>query len=115
MSTSSKYSSNKLKEVIENGTKHFITKSFVTAIFDYDHYSSEYHLYWHNENKSVFEDMNCYKQMSFKLLNNREKKYFKSIQEEYNKVVENQYGSVWENKKLGFDKTLVLIKQLSLF
>lgn len=112
MSTSSKYSSNKLKEVIKNGTQHFIAKSFITAAFDYDHYITEYHLYWYNSNKGKFEDMHRYQQMSFKELNNKEKKYFKSIEDQYNKVVDNRHGTIWENKKLGFNKTLVHINQL---
>jgi hypothetical protein len=53
--------------------------------------------------------------MSFKQLNRKEIKYFKSILDEYNKVVDNKYGCIWENKKLGFNKTLVQIHQLSLF
>lgn len=112
MSTSSKYSSNKLKQVIENGTQHFVAKSFITAVFDYDQYITEYHLYWYNSNKGVFEDMQCYQQMSFKQLNTKEQKYFKSIEDQYNKVLDNKYGVVWENKKLGFNKTLVQINQL---
>lgn len=112
MSTSSKYSSNKLKQVIDNGTQHFVSKSFITAAFDYDHYITEYHLYWYNENKGVFEDMHRYQQMSFKQLNSKEKKYFKLIQDDYSKTIDNKYGCVWENKKLGFNKTLVHIKQL---
>jgi hypothetical protein len=50
--------------------------------------------------------------MSFKQLNNKEKKYFKSIENQYDKVIDNRYGIIWENKKLGFNKTLVHINQL---
>ncbi len=112
MSTSSKYSSNKLKQVIENNTQHFIIRSYVSAAFEYDRKVYEYHLYWYNANKGKFEDMHCYQCMSFKQLNRKEIKYFKSILDEYNKVVDNKYGCIWENKKLGFNKTLVHINQL---
>lgn len=114
MSTSSKYSSNKLREVIENNTQHFIARSYVSTAFEYDRKVYEYHLYWYNENKGIFEDMHCYQCMSFKLLNNREKKYFKSIIDQYEKASDNKHGCIWENKKLGFNKTLVRINQLKL-
>ena len=52
--------------------------------------------------------------MSFKELNKREKKHFMSILDDYKKSLENNHGCVWENKKLGFNKTLVLVKQLNL-
>jgi hypothetical protein len=115
MSTSSTYSSNKLRQVIENGTQHFIAKSFITTAFECDIKVPEYHLYWINLNKSTFEDMQCYQRMSFKLMNKKELKYFKSKINDYEVKKDNRYGVVWENKKLGFDKTLVLINQLSLF
>ncbi len=115
MSTSSKYSSNKLKQVIENNTQHFITRSYISTAFEYDHRVYEYHLYWYNSNKGKFEEMHCYQCMSVKQLKTKEIKYFKSILDDYNKVVDNKHGCVWENKKLGFNKTLVQIHQLSLF
>jgi hypothetical protein len=115
MSTSSSYSSNKLKQVIENGTQHFIAKSFITTAFEFERKVPEYHLYWINLNKSVFEDMQCYQCMSFKLMNRKELKYFKSVIDQYETKKDSKNGVIWENKKLGFDKTLVLIKQLSLF
>jgi len=114
MSTTSSYSKNKLKEVIKNGTQHFITKSYIKAAFDYDRHITEYHLYWVNTNKGVFEDCNKYHCMSFKEMNKREKKHFMSILDDYKKSLENNHGCVWENKKLGFNKTLVLVKQLNL-
>jgi len=115
MSTSSKYSSNKLKQVIDNGTQHFIAKSFITTSFEFDRKVPEYHLYWINMNKDVFEDMHCYQKMSFKLLNKKELNYFKSIIDQYEVKKDTKHGVIWENKKLGFNKTLVLINQLSLF
>jgi hypothetical protein len=48
-------------------------------------------------------------------MNKKELKYFKSKINDYEVKKDNRYGVVWENKKLGFDKTLVLINQLSLF
>ena len=115
MSTSSKYSSNKLKQVISNNTQHFIAKSYITTIFEYERKVAEYHLYWINKNKGVFEDMPRYQCMSFKLMNRKEIAFFQSILNEYNVEIENQHGKIWENKKLGFNKTLVRINQLSLF
>lgn len=115
MSTTSSYSKNKLKEVIEDGTQHFITKSYVKAAFDYDRHITEYHMYWINKNKGVFLDRPQYHCMSFKELNKREKKLFMSIINEYKLAIDNKHGCIWENKKLGFNKNLVIIDQLNFF
>jgi hypothetical protein len=108
MSTSSAYSSNKLKQVLENKTQHFILKSFVYPAFEHQRKKSEYHLYWINMNKGVFEEYPKYKNMSCKMLNKKEMKLFMSVLDQYNHAVNNKYGIVWENKKLGLDKDLVL-------
>jgi hypothetical protein len=108
MSTSSAYSSNKLKQVLENKTQHFILKSFVYPAFEHERKKSEYHLYWINMNKGVFEEYPKYKNMSCKMLNKKEMKLFMSVLDQYNYAVNNKYGIVWENKKLGLDKDLVL-------
>jgi hypothetical protein len=47
-------------------------------------------------------------------MNKKERKYFKSILDEYKEVINNRDGIIWENKKLGFDKTLVVYNQLRL-
>lgn len=114
MSTKSSYSSNKLKQVLENGTQHFIAKSYVSTKFDYDRRMPEYFLYWVNLNKGTFESDPNYHRMSCKLMSPKEKKYFKSILNEYKEAVNNRHGVIWENKKLGFDKTLVIVSQLKL-
>jgi hypothetical protein len=107
MSTSSAYSSNKLKQVLENKTQHFILKSFVYPAFEHERKKSEYHLYWINMNKGVFEEYPKYKNMSCKMLNKKEMKLFLSVLNEYHQAVNNKYGIVWENEKLGLDKDLV--------
>lgn len=110
MSTSSAYSSNKLKQVLENKTQHFILKSFVYPAFEHQRKKSEYHLYWINMNKGVFEEYPKYKNMSCKMLNKKEMKLFLSMLNDYREAVNNNYGVVWENKKLGLNKDLVLNK-----
>ena len=110
MSTSSAYSSNKLQQILDNGTQHFIIKSYVYPAFEHHRKKAEYHLYWVNMNKLVFEDMPRYKHMSFKMLNKKEMKLFISIMDEYHTPINNNQGIVWENKKLGLDKDLVLNK-----
>jgi hypothetical protein len=57
MSTTSAYSSNKLKQVIDNKTDHFITKSYVFAAFEHERRKSEYHLYWYNAKKGIYNDL----------------------------------------------------------
>lgn len=116
MSTSSTYSSNKLNQVIKNETQHFIIKSYITTIFDYHRKKSEYHLYWYNKNAKVEVD-DLYVNMSNKLMNPKEIKFFKSIMNQYSTDIDCEDGIIWSNKKLGFDKTLVTINknQFSLF
>jgi len=47
-------------------------------------------------------------------MNKKEKKYFRSVLDEYKEVSNSRDGVIWENKKLGFDKTLVVVSQLRL-
>ena len=114
MSTSSAYSSNKLQQILDNGTQHFIIKSYIYPAFEHQRKKAEYHLYWVNMNKGVFEDMPRYRHMSFKMLNKKEMKLFISIMDQYHTPINNNKGIVWENKKLGFDKTLVKNNQIRL-
>lgn len=107
MSTSSAYSSNKLKQILENGTQHFIIKSYIYPAFEFGRKKPEYHLYWINMNKGAFEENPRYQFLSCKMMNKKEMKLFLSIQEEYNTPINNKLGIVWENKKLGLDKNLV--------
>jgi len=114
VTTSSSYSSNKLKQVIKNNTPHFILKSYISTKFEFDRRVPQYHLYWYNCKKQIFEDNHKYKSMSCKEMNKKEKFFFKSILDEYRETLNNRHGVVWENKKLGFDKTLVILNQLML-
>lgn len=47
-------------------------------------------------------------------MNKKERKYFHSVLGEYKEVSNSRDGIIWENKKLGFDKTLVIVSQLRL-
>lgn len=114
MSTSSIYSSNKLKQVLLNNTQHFIMKSFLSAKFEYDRQVSEYHLYWYNSKKGIFESDPRYKCLSNKQMNKREVAYFLSIMKDYKESQNNSDGIVWENKKLGFNKSKVKVQQLTM-
>ena len=107
MSTSSSYSSNKLRQVLTNGTQHFIIKSYVSTAFEYDRKVPEYHLYWVNLNKALLEDMEMYQRLSCKHMNKKELKYFNAIIDQYDIKVSGEDGIVWENKKLGLNKDLV--------
>lgn len=107
MSTSSSYSSNKLRQVLNNRTQHFIIKSYTSTAFEYDRKVPEYHLYWVNLNKGLLEDMPMYQRLSCKHMNKKEKSYFWSIADQYNVVICGEDGIVWENKKLGLNKDLV--------
>lgn len=107
MSTSSSYSSNKLRQVLTNGTQHFIIKSYVYTAFEYDRKVPEYHLYWINLNKGLLEDMPIFQRLSCKHMNKKEISYFNSIIDKYDAKVFGEDGTVWENKKLGLNKDLV--------
>jgi hypothetical protein len=114
MSTTSAYSSNKLKQVINNKTDHFITKSYIYASFEHDRRKSEYHLYWYNAKKGIYNDLHRYQCLSHKLLNKREMTYFLENLHLYTKEVDSEDGILWVNKEIGFDKDKVVIKQYQL-
>jgi hypothetical protein len=111
MTTSSKYSSNKIKEVIDNGTHHFILKCYVTAVFETERKKPEYYLYWHNDNKTWDDETIMYKNLSSKKLGKKELRYFLDNLNLFNEVKNNKYGSIWEHHKIGFDKNKVKIQQ----
>lgn len=114
MSTSSSYSSNKLLQVIDDKTQHFIAKSYITAIFESDRYITEYHLYWYNKNKGTFEEDDGYVKMSYKQMNKNEIRFFFSIEDNYKIVLENKHGFVYNDKSLVFDKSKVILSQFSI-
>jgi len=114
MSTSSKYSSNKLKQVIGNRTEHFIMKCYITAAFDFDRKKSEYYIYWFNRNAGVDPDFMKYKNMSNKKMSRTEVSFFKSIESSYNKVDYGEDGIIWEHKDIGFNKSLVVVSQITI-
>lgn len=114
MSTTSAYSSNKLKQIIDNKTHHFITKSYVFPAFEHERKKSEYHLYWYNAKKGIYNDLHRYQFLSHKLLNKREMRMFLNNLDSYNKEIESEDGIIWVNKNIGFDKSKVIIPQYSL-
>ena len=111
MSTTSAYSSNKLKQIIDNKTFHFIAKSFIFPAFEYNRKKSEYHLYWYNAKKGIYNDLHRYQCLSHKLLNKKEMKLFLDNQDIYNKEIDSNDGIIWVHKEIGFDKRKVLIEQ----
>lgn len=111
MSTTSAYSSNKLKQIIDNKTFHFIAKSFIFPAFEYNRKKSEYHLYWYNAKKGIYNDLHRYQCLSHKLLNKKEMRLFLDNQNVYNKEVDSDDGIIWVHKEIGFDKRKVLIEQ----
>lgn len=110
MSTSSTYSSNKLKQVLNNKTQHFIIKSYITSSFEYDRKKDEYHLYWYNRNSGVDIEFLRYKNMSNKKMNKKELKLFFSTISQYKESINDENGCVWEHIELGFDKSLVKLE-----
>lgn len=113
MSTSSKYSKNKLKEVISDGTYHIVIKSYIRAAFEFDRQKSEYHLYWHNENAGIDPESMRYKCISNKKMGKKEIKYFSSIIKDYRAEIDSFDGTVWVHKQIGFDKSKVVDTQMS--
>jgi Leu/Phe-tRNA-protein transferase len=115
VSTSSKYSPNKLKQVINDGTQHFILKCYISAAFDYDRKKSEYYLYWYNRNAGIDLDTLRYRCLSNKKMGKNEIKYFSSIINDYRAEVDSEDGTVWVNKSIGFNKSNVIITQMILW
>lgn len=114
MSTTSAYSSNKLQQIIDNKTYHFITKSYVFPAFEYNRKKSEYHLYWYNAKKGIYNDLHRYQFLSHKLLNKKEMRLFLDMQEKYTKEINSEDGILWVHKEIGFDKNKVIIDQYKL-
>lgn len=114
MSTSSVYSSNKLRDVLKDKTQHFVIRSYMTASFEYDRRKEEMHLYWYNRNSCFDLELGKYQNMSFKKMNKKELKLFSSIIDQYIKTIDDEDGCVWEHKEIGFNKELVKTYQLSL-
>jgi len=114
MSTTSAYSSNKLKQIIDNKTYHFITKSYIYPAFEYNRKKSEYHLYWYNAKKGVYNDLHRYQCLSHKVLNKKEMMLFLDNLSVYNKEIDSEDGVIWSHKEIGFDKNKVLINQYKL-
>jgi len=110
MSTSSTYSSNKLKQVLKNNTQHFVIKSYITPSFEYDRKKEEYHLYWYNKNSGLDPEFFKYKNMSNKKMNRSEIKFFNSLKDSYLEVLKDNNGSIWEHKELGFNKNMVKVE-----
>lgn len=115
MSTSSAYSSNKLKQVIENKTQHFVIKSFMTSSFEYNRKKPEYHLYWYNKNGGIDPETMRYRNMSNKKMNSKEVAFFKSILSEYDTEIDTKDGSVWKHNQIGFNKSMVVMNNYVLF
>lgn len=114
MSTSSVYSSNKLRDVIKNETQHFVIKSYITAAFETERKKSEMHLYWYNRNSSYEIELGSYHSLSFKKMNKKELNLFYSIIDDYSIEIDRKDGTVWHHKKIGFNKELVKSYQLRL-
>lgn len=114
MSTSSTYSSNKLKQILENKTQHFIIRSFLTTKFEYDRKEPEYFLYWFNANRGIDLELMQYKFLSYKKMNKKEVRLFYDIITFYVSAINTKDGNVWHHKDIGFDKEKVRINQLFL-
>ena len=116
MSTSTKYSPNKLKDIMINDTQHFVMKSYVTTIFESGMQRAEYYVYWYNKNCGIDYETQRYKNLSNKKMNKKELQYFMDNIHLYVKEMDNEDGCIWVNKSYGFDKNKVkLQKQLAFF
>lgn len=115
MGTSSKYSSNKILQIIEDKTQHFIIKCYITAAFEHERRKSEYYLYWINTNQKSDIISGKYKYLSFKKMGNKEISFFNDNIKEYTLAIDSDDGYVWDHKSIGFKKDIVKAIQLSIF
>jgi hypothetical protein len=60
----------------------------VSAAFEHERRKTEYHLYWYNAKKGLYNDFHRYQCLSHKLLNKREMKLFIQIVNQYNKEID---------------------------
>lgn len=112
--TSSKYCSNKLEEIVKNGTEHFVIRCYLTTTFEYDRKIPEYWIYWYNHNKGIDNESMKYKCLSNKKMGKNEIKYFNSIINDYRVEINSSDGNVWVNSKIGFSKEKVRINQITM-
>jgi hypothetical protein len=86
----------------------------VSAAFEHERRKTEYHLYWYNAKKGIYNDFHRYQCLSHKLLNKREMKLFLQLVNKYKKEIESEDGIIWVNKDIGFNKDKVIIPQYQL-
>jgi len=112
VSTSSTYSSNKLYQILQNKTQHFIIKSYLTSAFEYDRKVAEHWIYWYNINKGQDEENPQYRFLSNKKMNKKELRFFYDNIFQYKEEINGSDGIVWSHKDIEFNKSKVVFKQL---
>jgi len=70
-------------------------------------------MYWHNANAGLDPETLRYKCLSSKKMGRSEIRYFHSIIDQYIAEIDGEDGSVWVNKTIGFDKSCVIISQMT--
>tara|TARA_R110002020_G_scaffold58337_3_gene159816 strand:- start:5756 stop:6106 length:351 start_codon:yes stop_codon:yes gene_type:complete len=101
---------NKLDFLSNRSVPHFILKSYITTIFEYNRKKEEYHIYWLNKRKKFFDDEFRYCSLSHKKMSKNELAFFKDNEEIYEQTLVNKYGAVWEHKDIRIEKNLFLSK-----
>jgi|TARA_R100000081_G_C4769939_1_gene144930 hypothetical protein len=101
---------NKLDSLSSRSVPHFILKSYIQTIFEYERKKEEYHIYWLNKRRKFFDDEYKYCSLSYKKMTKNEISFFKNSLDSYKKALDNKYGCVWEHKDIEVRKSLFLSK-----
>ena len=111
---------NRIQDLINQGTEHFIAKFYVmsTIINDDDH-ASEYHLFIRGDKKNRWcPKEKDYSSLQYFVLKKREIQFFRSVCEEsYDTVIQNEDGKIFTHKDIGFNKEGIvpLNNQITIF
>jgi len=97
---------NFLQKIESNEVNFFVSKSYLTVLFDYDRQKPEYHIYYIKKNSSPDAYHQGYTNLKMKKMNRKELAYFLSNKEAYTEVISSDDGSIFNLKSKPFDKSL---------
>ena len=96
---------NVLKKYEGNDVNFFVTKSYVTAKFDYDREKPEFHIFYIKKNSNPEAYHEGYTNLKMRKMNRIEVEYFKENMKNYDVALKNTDGAVYHLRSKPFDKT----------
>jgi hypothetical protein len=96
---------NTLKKFEDGPTEFFVSKSFVSAIFETERKKSEYHIFYIKQNSNPEAYCQGYLNLKSRRMNRKEVEYFKRNIDNYTETMKNDDGTVFNLKTKLFDKS----------